>query len=140
MPASPEPAPATLSSAAPGYSREPARIPVGRFILKLDPAVVNHVVLSVRCTDGTHNQRQRLVEHDLVELLDAELRRRNTAAVDRMRDPGRDGLRHLLRRFGGDEQLALAGYFQGPETVQRGDVLASTHACIADVLALKSRV
>ena len=24
-------------------------------------------------------------------------------------------LRHLLRRFGGDERLALAGYFQGPE-------------------------
>ena len=78
--------------------REPARIPVGRFILKLDPAVVNHVVLSVRGTDGTHNQRQRLVERDLVELLDAELRRRNTATVDRMREPGRDGLRHLLRR------------------------------------------
>ena len=49
-------------------------------------------------------------------------------------------LRHLLRRFGGDEQLALAGYFQGPEGVQRGAVLASTRAYVADVLALKSRV
>jgi peptidoglycan hydrolase-like protein with peptidoglycan-binding domain len=49
-------------------------------------------------------------------------------------------LRHLLRRFGGDERLALAGYFQGPETVQRGAVLASTRAYVADVLALKSRV
>ncbi len=78
--------------------REPARVPVGRFILKLDPAVVNHIVDTARGLDGTHNQRQRIVEHDLVEALDAELRRRNTASVDRMRDPGRDGLRHLLRR------------------------------------------
>ena len=78
--------------------REPARVPVGRFILKLDPAVVNHIVDTARGLDGTHNQRQRIVEHDLVEALDVELRRRNTASVDRMRDPGRDGLRHLLRR------------------------------------------
>ena len=49
-------------------------------------------------------------------------------------------LRHLLRRFGGDERLALAGYFQGPEAVQRGAVLASTRAYVADVLALKTRV
>jgi N-acetylmuramoyl-L-alanine amidase len=49
-------------------------------------------------------------------------------------------LRHLLRRFGGDERLALAGYFQGPETVKTGAVLATTHAYVADVLALKSRV
>ena len=49
-------------------------------------------------------------------------------------------LRHLLRRFGGDERLALAGYFQGPETVKAGNVLASTRAYVADVLALKARV
>ncbi len=78
--------------------RGPAQVPVGRFILKLEPGLVNHIVDSARGLDGTHNQRQRIVEHDLVEALDAELRRRNTAAVDRMRDPGRDGLRHLLRR------------------------------------------
>lgn len=78
--------------------REPAQVPVGRFILKLDASVVNHIVDTARGLDGTHNQRQRVVEHDLVEALDAELRRRNTASVDRMRDPGRDGLRHLLRR------------------------------------------
>jgi DNA helicase IV len=78
--------------------REPARVPVGRFILKLDAPVVNHIVDTARGLDGSHNQRQRIVEHDLVEALDAELRRRNTASVDRMRDPGRDGLRHLLRR------------------------------------------
>jgi soluble lytic murein transglycosylase-like protein len=49
-------------------------------------------------------------------------------------------LRHLLRRFGGDERLALAAYFQGPETVKTGAVLASTRAYVEDVLALKSRV
>jgi soluble lytic murein transglycosylase-like protein len=49
-------------------------------------------------------------------------------------------LRHLLRRFGGDERLALAGYFEGPEAVKNGDMLASTRAYVADVLALKSRV
>jgi DNA helicase IV len=78
--------------------RDRASIPVGRFILKLDPAVVNHIVDTVRRLEGTHNQRRRIVEDDLVAALDAELRRRNTASVDRMRDPGRDGLRHLLRR------------------------------------------
>jgi hypothetical protein len=73
-------------------------VPVGRFILKLDPAIVNHVVDTARGLEGTHNQRRRIVESELVAALDAELRRRNTASVDRMRDPGRDGLRHLLRR------------------------------------------
>jgi soluble lytic murein transglycosylase-like protein len=49
-------------------------------------------------------------------------------------------LRHLLRRFSGDERLALAAYFQGPETVKTGAVLAETRAYVEDVLALKSRV
>jgi soluble lytic murein transglycosylase-like protein len=49
-------------------------------------------------------------------------------------------LRHLLRRFGGDERLALAGYFEGPEAVKNGEMLAMTRAYVADVLALKSRV
>jgi LysM repeat protein len=49
-------------------------------------------------------------------------------------------LRHLLRRFGGDERLALAAYFQGPESVKTGAVLATTRAYVEDVLALKSRV
>jgi LysM repeat protein len=49
-------------------------------------------------------------------------------------------LRHLLGRFGEDERLALAAYFQGPETVKTGAVLAETRAYVDDVLALKSRV
>jgi LysM repeat protein len=48
-------------------------------------------------------------------------------------------LHYLLGRFGGDERLALAGYFQGPEGVRRG-LLPSTRVYIANVLALKSRV
>lgn len=78
--------------------RAVASVPVGRFILKLEPAVVNHVVDTARGLEGTHNQRRRIVEDDLVAELAAELRRRNTASVDRMRDPGTEGLRHLLRR------------------------------------------
>jgi N-acetylmuramoyl-L-alanine amidase len=48
-------------------------------------------------------------------------------------------LRYLLQRFGGDERLALAGYFQGPEGV-RGGLLPATRVYVANVLALKSRV
>ncbi|HAS11982.1 MAG TPA: helicase, partial [Acidimicrobiaceae bacterium] len=46
--------------------RTVARVPVGRFILKLEPAVVNHVVDTARGLEGTHNQRRRIVEDDLV--------------------------------------------------------------------------
>jgi LysM repeat protein len=48
-------------------------------------------------------------------------------------------LQYLLRRFGGDQRLALGGYFQGPEGVRKG-LLPATKAYIADVLALESRV
>jgi LysM repeat protein len=48
-------------------------------------------------------------------------------------------LRYLLQRFGGDERLALAGYFQGPEHVRR-HLLPATRVYVANVLALKSRV
>ena len=78
------------------HVREAARIPVGRFVLKLDAAVVNGIVDGARGVEGTHNDRRRLVEADLVDALYAELVRRNTAKVDRMRDPGRDGLARML--------------------------------------------
>jgi N-acetylmuramoyl-L-alanine amidase len=48
-------------------------------------------------------------------------------------------LRYLLRRFGGDERLAHAGYFQGPEGVRKG-LLPATKAYVADIQALESRV
>lgn len=78
--------------------RRPAEVPVGRFVLKLAPGQVNHIVDEVRRADGTHNARRALVEDRLGIALHDELRRRNRAKQDRMRDPGADGMRHLLRR------------------------------------------
>jgi hypothetical protein len=49
-------------------------------------------------------------------------------------------LRHLLREFGGDERLALAGYYQGPASVRRRGLLGETKAFVADVQALKQRM
>ncbi len=48
-------------------------------------------------------------------------------------------LHHLLLRFGGDQRLALGGYFQGPEGVRRG-LLPATRVYVANVLALEGRV
>ena len=48
-------------------------------------------------------------------------------------------LRHLLRRFGGNETLALAAWYQGPASVARHGILRVSRAFIADVLALRSR-
>ena len=48
-------------------------------------------------------------------------------------------LHYLLRRFGGSERLALAGYFQGPASVRKG-LLPVTKAYIADIRALEGRV
>ncbi|HEX4902644.1 MAG TPA: AAA family ATPase [Acidimicrobiales bacterium] len=74
------------------HVRAGVAVPVGRFLLKLDADVVNAVVDEGRQLVGTHNERRRVVESDLVDALYAELVRRNTAKEDRMRDPGRDGL------------------------------------------------
>lgn len=49
-------------------------------------------------------------------------------------------LGHLLRVFGGDERLALAGYFQGPRSVQMFGLLTVTKLYVADVLALAERM
>ena len=48
-------------------------------------------------------------------------------------------LRHLLRRFAGNEQRALAAYYQGPKSVQTLGILPVSRAYIADVLALRAR-
>jgi DNA helicase IV len=87
------------------HLRDAARIPVGRFVLKLEPAAVDRIVDGARGLEGTHNDRRRIVEADLVDALYAELRRRNTAAVDRMRDPGPDGLADLLARTPAYQEL-----------------------------------
>jgi len=49
-------------------------------------------------------------------------------------------LRHLLARFGGDEQLALAAWYQGERAVRERGLYRETRLFVADVLALKSRV
>jgi soluble lytic murein transglycosylase-like protein len=49
-------------------------------------------------------------------------------------------LKHLLEAFGGDEQLALASWYQGERSVRRRGPYAETNAFVADVLALRLRM
>ncbi|HEY3182350.1 MAG TPA: peptidoglycan-binding protein [Gaiellaceae bacterium] len=49
-------------------------------------------------------------------------------------------LRHLLRRFEGDEGLALAAWYQGEGAVRRDGVYNVTKPFVANVLALKQRM
>jgi soluble lytic murein transglycosylase-like protein len=49
-------------------------------------------------------------------------------------------LRHLLRRFEGDEGLALAAWYQGEGAVRRDGVYGVTEPFVANVLALKQRM
>ncbi len=66
------------------------------------------------------------------------------AQVDRTADGnvrvGVAYLRHLLRVFGGDEQRAVAAYFQGDASVKVRGLLPETERYVANVLALRSRV
>jgi LysM repeat protein len=63
-------------------------------------------------------------------------------------DHGADGnvhigmayLSHLLRAFGGDEHLALAGWYQGERSTKANGPLEVSRAFAADVLALKQRM
>ena len=49
-------------------------------------------------------------------------------------------LRHLLTVFGGDERLALAGWYQGERAVRNHGLYKVTAPFVADVLALKQRM
>jgi hypothetical protein len=49
-------------------------------------------------------------------------------------------LSHLLRAFGGDEHLALAGWYQGERSTKANGPLDVSRAFAADVLALKQRM
>jgi LysM repeat protein len=49
-------------------------------------------------------------------------------------------LHHLLNAFGGDEHLALAGWYQGERSVKAGGPYKVSKAFVADVLALKQRM
>ena len=49
-------------------------------------------------------------------------------------------LRSLLLRFGGDERLAVAAYYQGPGAVSRHGVLPSSATYVDDVMSLRDRM
>jgi soluble lytic murein transglycosylase-like protein len=48
-------------------------------------------------------------------------------------------LHHLLHLFGGDEQKALAAYYQGARALQDAGLLPGTKQYVDDIIALKSR-
>jgi len=76
--------------------------------------------------------------HDFVETV--LLGRRLPATVGGDAEAGVILLRHLLRRFGGDEGLALAAWYQGERAVRERGVYPETRLFVADVQALKTRV
>jgi len=49
-------------------------------------------------------------------------------------------LKHLLQVFGGDERLALAGWYQGEVAVQQHGLYKVTKPFVANVLALRDRM
>ena len=49
-------------------------------------------------------------------------------------------LNHLIARAGGDEATAIAGYYQGPESVRRIGMLPETQRYVANVQALRGRM
>ena len=49
-------------------------------------------------------------------------------------------LRHLLQAFGGNERLALAGWYQGERAVRAVGLYQVTKPFVANVLALRSRM
>jgi LysM repeat protein len=49
-------------------------------------------------------------------------------------------LKHLLQAFGGDERLALAGWYQGERAVQKHGLYKVTKPFVANVLALRNRM
>ena len=48
-------------------------------------------------------------------------------------------LNHLLDRFGGDQRLALAAWYQGEKAVREHGVYAESKVFVANVLALAGR-
>ena len=48
-------------------------------------------------------------------------------------------LNHLLKRFGGDQRLALAAWYQGERAVREHGLYPETVAFVKNVLALTGR-
>jgi LysM repeat protein len=66
--------------------------------------------------------------------------RKLPATVDGDVEVGVLYLRHLLHVFGGDERLALAGWYQGELAVQQHGLYQVTKPFVANVLALRERM
>jgi soluble lytic murein transglycosylase-like protein len=49
-------------------------------------------------------------------------------------------LRHLLHRFGGDERLALAAWYEGEQAVRQIGLYTETKLFVSDVLSLQTRI
>jgi LysM repeat protein len=84
----------------------------------------------------------------VMQLLPATWSYVETVLIEHSVEHGADGnvevgmayLRHLLDAFGGDEKLALAGWYQGEASVRAQGPLKVTDVFVADVLALRQRM
>jgi LysM repeat protein len=66
--------------------------------------------------------------------------RKIPATVDGDIEVGLLYLKHLLTAFGGDEHLALAGWYQGERAVKEHGIYAVSKPFVANVLALRTRM
>jgi peptidoglycan hydrolase-like protein with peptidoglycan-binding domain len=71
---------------------------------------------------------------------DVLLGRRVPSTLDGDIEVGVLYLRHLLHRFGGDERLALAAWYEGEQAVRQIGLYAETKLFVSDVLSLQTRI
>ncbi len=71
---------------------------------------------------------------------DVLLGRRVPSTLDGDIEVGVLYLRHLLQRFGGDERLALAAWYEGEQAVRQIGLYAETKLFVSDVLSLQTRI
>jgi LysM repeat protein len=121
-----------LNSAAAHYGVESSLV---RALAWMESGYQPHVVSSA----GARGVLQLIPEsRDFVETVLLGRRLPNTLQGDA--EAGVVLLRHLLGRFGGDERLALAAWYQGERAVRERGVYPVSKLFVDDVLALKSRV
>ena len=71
---------------------------------------------------------------------DVLLGRRVPSTLDGDIEVGVLYLRHLLHRFGGDERLALAAWYEGEQAVRQIGLYQETKLFVSDVLSLRARI
>jgi peptidoglycan hydrolase-like protein with peptidoglycan-binding domain len=71
---------------------------------------------------------------------DVLLGRRVPSTLDGDIEVGVLYLRHLLQRFGGDERLALAAWYEGEQAVRQIGLYKETKLFVSDVLSLRARI